>query len=105
MTINPRKFADDYPNNSDRAEWAEHALSVFCEDTGLDQEIESQEAVSDLLCNLGHYCDVHGLDFLAVASGAISVWDVEKREEANGEPNALYPEKKVMIALLDHKQI
>lgn len=101
MLINPRKFADNYPNNSDRAEWAEHALSVFCEDTGLDQEMEKREAVSDLLCNLGHYCDLHNFDFLALASGAIGVWDAEKREEENGEENALYPEKKVFISLLD----
>lgn len=101
MSIDPREFADDYPNNSDRAEWAEHALAIFCDETGLDHETEKQEAVSDLLCNLGHYCDIHSLDFLAVASGAIAVWDAEKREEANDEANALYPEKQVMIALLE----
>ncbi len=101
MSIDPRQFADDYPNNSDRAEWAEHALSVFCEDTGLDLDDERSSAVSDLMCNLGHYCDLHDLDFLAIASGAIAVWDAEKREEANGHANAMYPEKKVLIALLD----
>jgi hypothetical protein len=101
MSINPRKYADDYPNNSDRAGWAQNALEIFCEETGLDQEAERQSAVSDLLCNIGHYCDCHGLDFLAVASGAIGVWDAEKREEENDDANALYPEKKVFIALLD----
>ena len=101
MSITQYNGGDEGPCNSDRAEWAENALSVFCEDTGLDQEIERQEAVSDLLCNLGHYCDLHDLDFLALASRAIGVWDAEKREEENGEADALYPEKKVYIALLD----
>ncbi len=101
MSINPREFAGDYPNNSDRAEWAERALTVFCEDTGLDQKLERRETVSDLLCNLGHYCDLHRLDFLTIASGAIAVWDAEKREEAHGELNALYPEKKVFITVVD----
>ena len=101
MTSFQSNFDDGGPCNSDRAEWAEHALAVFCDDTGLDQEIERQDAVSDLLCNLGHYCDLHNLDFLALASSAIGVWDAEKREEANGELNAMYPEKKVFIEPLD----
>jgi hypothetical protein len=99
MSIDPRQYADDYPGNCDRAEWAEHALTVFCEETGLDQESERDDAVSDLMCNLGHYCDQYGLDFLALASRAIALWDVEKREEENGEANALYSEKKVYILL------
>ncbi len=89
----------DYPDNSDRAEWAKNALALFCEETGLDLEFENQEAVSDLMANLGHFCDLYGLDFLALAASAIGVWDAEKREEENGEPNALYPEKKVVIEL------
>jgi hypothetical protein len=87
------------PCNGDRADWAEHALAVFCSDTGLELEIEKGSAVSDLLCNLGHYCDVHDLDFLAIAAVAIGIWDAEVREEQNGEPNAMYPEKKVFIEL------
>lgn len=90
----------DYPDNLDRAEWAEHALSVFCEETGLDQEAERQSAVSDMLCNLGHYCDLHDLDFLTVASWAIGVWDAEKREEAAGAPNSLISDRKVYITVV-----
>ena len=91
------------PDNSDRAEWAEHALSVFCEETGLDPEVEQCEAVSDLICNLGHYCDCHDLDFLALASQAIGVWDVEKREEGDEKSGALYSESVVLISLIDRK--
>jgi hypothetical protein len=101
MSINPRDCADDYPNNSDRADWAANALSLFCEETGLEPEIERRESVSDLLCNLGHYCDRHDLDFLAIASSALGVWDAEKREEQNGEADAIYPEKRVIIAVFD----
>lgn len=86
------------PNNTDRAGWAQSALAAFCEETGVDEEVERNEAVSDLIANLGHYCDVHGLNFLAVAASAIGVWDAEKREEANGEADALYPERKVLIS-------
>ena len=66
--------SDDEPCNSDRAEWAERALAVFCDDTGLVQDIERDDAVSDLMCNIGHYCDLYDLDFLALASRAIGFW-------------------------------
>jgi len=100
MPITHSDFGDEGPGNSDRAEWAEQALAVSCEETGLDMEIERQESVSDLMCNLGHYCEQCGLDFLELAAHAIAVWDAEKREEENDEANALYPEKKVFISLL-----
>jgi hypothetical protein len=93
------KDPDDVgPKNSDRAECAQNALTTVCNDTGVDQEVERNEAVSDLIANLGHYCDEHGLNFLALSASAIAVWDAEKREEANNETNALYPERKVSIS-------
>lgn len=104
MTRPTFNFPGDGPDNADRAEWAKNALAVFCEDTGLDLEVERREAVSDLMCNLGHFCDRHALDFLSIASSAIAVWDAEKREEENEEANALYPEKNVLIALLDPRE-
>ncbi len=70
---------------------------MFCQNTGLDLEEEQQEAVSDLICNLGHFCDMHDLDFLALVSNAIAVWDAEKREESEGAHNSLAHEKKVFI--------
>ncbi len=94
-------FSGELPDNSDRAEWAKNALAVFCDETGLDLEFENQEAVGDLMTNLGHYCDRYGLDFLSIVSGAVGLWDVEKREEENGEPNAMYPQKRVVIELIN----
>ena len=64
-------FSGELPDNSDRAEWAKNALAVFCDETGLDLEFENQEAVGDLMTNLGHYCDRYGLDFLSIVSGAV----------------------------------
>lgn len=87
------------PSNEDRALWAYQALEVFCLETGLNFEDEKESAVSDLLCNLGHYCDLHRLDFIALLSGAVGVWDAEKREEAEGAPNSLAQERVVTIVI------
>ena len=103
MSVIQKKFDDAGPDNTDRSEWAQRALSVFCEDSGLNEEIERLDAVSDLICNLGHYCDRLGLDFIAIASRSIGVWDAEKREEANDEAGAMYPEREVLISFLDTK--
>lgn len=94
-------FGGDGPDSSDRSEWAEQALAIFCEVTGLDLEAERQSAVSDLICDLGHFCDLHDLDFLTVASWAIGVWDAEKREEVARAPNSLIRQKKVYITIVD----
>lgn len=101
MSVLVKIFDGIGPKNADRSEWAKHAVAGFCEDTGLDHEIERDDAVSDLICNLGHYCDRFELDFLALASRAIGVWDAEKREEANNEAGAMYREKNVRISLFD----
>lgn len=87
-------------SNVERANWAAEALAVFCEETGLDSELECEEAVGDLIANLGHYCDELGLDFVDLVAGAVGIWDVEKREQANGEPNAMYPLYEVKIEII-----
>lgn len=52
--------------NDKRSQWAEEAVETFVSVTGTDQE----DAVSDLLCNLMHYCDRNRLDFNAELSRA-----------------------------------
>ena len=42
--------------NKDRAGWAEIAVDEFQTVTRTDNE----DAVCDLLCNLMHFCDLHG---------------------------------------------
>lgn len=51
--------ADPEGQNNDRAEWAEEAIEAFRIETGCDLDT----AVYDLLCDLAHYCDRHGLSF------------------------------------------
>jgi hypothetical protein len=87
------------PSNEVRAQWAGQALKKLCRQTGLDPETETREAVKDLICNLGHYSDLHQLDFLNLLSSAIASWDAEKREQAAGQPNALYPMRGVTLTL------
>ena len=51
--------ADPEGQNEERARWAEAALSEFRVQTGADIE----DAVSDLLADLMHWCDRHEQDF------------------------------------------
>ena len=50
---------DPEGQNDARAEWAGSALRFFQRSTGTDHS----DALSDLLCNLLHWCDRNGLDF------------------------------------------
>ena len=45
--------------NDKRAQWAGKAVDVFMETTGTEPE----NAVSDLLCDIMHYCDRNCEDF------------------------------------------
>lgn len=49
-------YPGDEPTNDDRAAWAEEALRAFCLATGVDT---TENAVSDLIADLGHWCDRH----------------------------------------------
>jgi hypothetical protein len=53
------------PNNADRAAWALIALQAFSDECGppLDNEGDRDAAIGDLLCDLMHYCNQHGIDF------------------------------------------
>ena len=45
--------------NDRRASWADEALETFMTKTGCD----GSDAISDLLCDLMHWCDQRGEDF------------------------------------------
>lgn len=64
--------------NEHRARWAASALKVFSSETGSDM---GQEALHDLLCDLGHYADELGLDFEAELQRAAETWAEEKVAE------------------------
>jgi hypothetical protein len=58
---------DDATTNDERASWAEVALLAFARRTGMAEEMvgDKEDAffiVSDLLTDLGHWCDRHRLD-------------------------------------------
>ena len=63
--------------NENRADWALKALRAFAAETGSEL---GREALHDLLCDLGHYADQHGLDFQAEVTRATEIWADEKAE-------------------------
>lgn len=71
----------DACTNRDRARWAEHALNTFSRETGSEM---GQEALHDLLCDLGHYADQQGFDFEDQIRCAAETWAEEKAEEQQG---------------------
>lgn len=48
---------EDEDMNGKRSEWAKAAVIAFVEATGSDLE----DAVADLIADLGHFCDRHGM--------------------------------------------
>ena len=49
--------------NADRAVWARRALATLQKETGLTDGDGLDTALTDLLCDLMHFCDQHGLQF------------------------------------------
>ncbi len=56
--------------NAWRASTASEALERFTDVTGGSLNDERDDMISDLLCNLGHYCDQHKLDYDALIARA-----------------------------------
>ena len=65
--------------NKWRASTAEEALKLFTRITGGNLKHEREDMVSDLLCNLGHYCDQHKLDYAALTARARRGLDHERK--------------------------
>lgn len=63
--------------NEDRARWALTALCAFAEKAG---SAADGEALRDLLIDLGHYADQHGIDFIEEVDRASDIWAQEKLE-------------------------
>ena len=64
-------------SNVQRAFWAESCLEHFSCLTG---ENDTADGVTDLIANLGHYCQASGLDFLRCVRTAIGHWHVEQAD-------------------------
>jgi hypothetical protein len=76
-----RAFFSGDPTNDDRAAWAEEAIQAFERATGTDRE----DSVSDLLCNLMHFCNLNGLDFLAELNRGAGHYQAEVEIEETEE--------------------
>jgi hypothetical protein len=64
-----------HPMNESRASWAWEVVEAFGSITGADIY---EEAIGDLLCDIGHLCDEERLDFLAVVRKAVAYWKIEQ---------------------------
>ena len=62
--------------NDNRAKWARSAVRRFQRQTGTDRGT----AVSDLLCDLMHFCDREGFDFRAELETATMHYKAETSE-------------------------
>lgn len=58
-----------------RAAWVAECLDTFVTLTSCDP---GEDAVSDLISDLGHYCDRHDLDFPMLLRRAIGHWLAEQ---------------------------
>jgi uncharacterized protein (UPF0212 family) len=65
-------------HQGDRVRAAKQALHAYCIATGADDD---DEAIHDLIADLGHYADRHDIDFVDCAARAIGCWALERRKE------------------------
>jgi len=63
--------------NDDRSQWAKAAIEVFRAQTRCDHG----DAVCDLIADLGHYCDRHGLDFPSQLRRGVMHYEEETERE------------------------
>jgi hypothetical protein len=86
-------------DNSTRADWARTALQAFA-DESMDGVI-SDEAVMDLLCDLGHYAErvlhLREGEIIGLFRIGIGAWKAES-EHPLGDPHA---NKKVDIRIIE----
>lgn len=82
------------PDNEDRADYANDAVSTFFQRTrphdpypeeigSLDEDDRDAvaEALMDLLCNLRHWADVTGIDFAEQDEKAVAIYNEEVEED------------------------
>ena len=68
----------DAPTNGERAHHAAKALDAFLRSTGESRTVD-EDAVRDLIADLGHYCDREGIKFFRkITTRAKRDWLVER---------------------------
>jgi hypothetical protein len=73
------------PSNRERADWASIALDAFADECNMNDE-DRETQLSDLLCDLMHFCDVEEINWTACVERAYDHWREEVREE-RGTPS------------------
>jgi hypothetical protein len=63
-----------HPKNRARARKAEHIIAGYIDTTDPDDLFT---ATSDAISDIGHLCDLHGLDFVAILKKGIAYWKIE----------------------------
>ena len=63
--------------NTDRAEWAAVAIRSFMQETGLSEADGTDTSLTDLLCDLHHWADRHGLTWNEMITKAGHTYDEE----------------------------
>ena len=61
--------------NLKRAASAEQAVAKFADAVNAD---DTRQAIQDLLCDIGHLCDLEGLDFQKIIVTAVGWWHAER---------------------------
>lgn len=67
--------------NDKRSEWASRAVREFMIETGVDLE----DAVCDLIADLHHFCDRHGLNFQGQLDRGLVHYEEETSEDDQGQ--------------------
>jgi hypothetical protein len=75
-TFDPDKISDSARNQTSNGEIAERAASAVCEYTGISNPDEFN--ISDVITDIGHFCDREGHDFRVVLRTAVAHWEAER---------------------------
>jgi hypothetical protein len=66
--------ADCKCSNCAHARSVEAAIEAFARKRRLETRGDMSCIAADLISGLGHYCELHGLDFIMIAQRGISAW-------------------------------
>lgn len=69
--------------NRQRATWAAEALDTFRTTSGTEGDWQT---ISDLIADIGHYCDYKGWSYLQLLTKGIGDWKLEQRDAESMEP-------------------
>jgi hypothetical protein len=77
MTFNPDK-SEGGQSNETRSDRAAAALVAYCETLKDASQIDDEDTIADLLCDLRHHCDKYEIDFSAALRSSEINWEGER---------------------------